>query len=217
MEKAMRCILLGPPGAGKGTQAKQIEKKAGVPLVVMGDIFRESIRKKDEIGLQVEEYVNKGALVPDELVIKVIMNRMNREDCNQGFILDGFPRTARQAEALDKALSVKKVQITHVLYYSVPDEVVCDRITGRLSCNCGMMFHVKNNPPKKAGICDACQGNLFQRKDDNPDVIRRRLEAYHAETSPLLEYYRKKNILKEVPADRPIEVILSDSLAKLGL
>lgn len=214
----MRIILLGAPGAGKGTQAQQIYQKAKLPLIVMGDIFREAIARKTEVGVKVEQYVKQGKLVPDDLVIEVIMARLKQDDCRNGFLLDGFPRTTEQADALDKAMKKDKATIDHVLYYAVPDEIVVERICGRRTCKkCNAIYHLKYSPPAVENVCDKCRGELFHRADDTPEVIEERLRAYHSATSPLLQYYRKQNILKEIDADRPVDKILEDTVRILKL
>lgn len=214
----MRIILLGAPGAGKGTQAQQIYEKAHLPLVVMGDIFRDAITRKTDVGIQVEQYVKQGKLVPDDLVIKVIMGRLREADCKIGFLLDGFPRTTEQGKALDRELKDNKAAIDHVVYYSVPDEVVVERICGRRTCkDCKAIYHKKYSPPRKENLCDKCGGELFQRADDTPAVIQERLKTYHAATAPLLDYYREQKLLREIDANRAVELIFQDTLQLLKL
>lgn len=214
----MRIILMGAPGAGKGTQAQRIYERAKTPLIVMGDIFRAAIAAKTGLGLQVEQYVKQGKLVPDPLVIQVIMERLQKDDCKGGYLLDGFPRTTEQAKALDQELRNKHGAIDHVLYYDVPDEVVMERISGRRTCKkCNAIYHIKYNPSASEDLCDKCGGELFQRPDDTLKVIQKRLDAYHTATAPLLEYYGAQNLLRKVDANRPVEAILQDSLSILGL
>jgi adenylate kinase len=214
----MRVILLGAPGAGKGTQAQKVYEKANMPLVVMGDIFRAAIANKTEVGVKVEDYVKQVKLVPDELVIEVIMVRLQQEDCHGGFLLDGFPRTTQQAQALDKEMTKNNSPINYVLYYAVPDEIVVERICGRRTCKeCNAIYHLTYSPPIQENVCDKCQGDLFHRADDTPEVIEERLRAYHSATSPLLDYYRKQNLLVEIDANRAVEDIFQDTLKRLHL
>lgn len=214
----MRIVLLGAPGAGKGTQAQKMQEKAKTPLVVMGDIFRAAIANRTEVGVKVEGYVKQGKLVPDELVIEVIMGRLRQGDCRDGFLLDGFPRTSEQARALDLEMSKNGTPITHVLYFAVPDNVVVERICGRRTCKkCNAIYHVAYSPPAKENVCDKCQGDLFQRADDTPRVIDERLKAYHSATAPLLDYYRKQNLLVEIDADRPVDEIFRETMERLRL
>lgn len=215
----MRLILLGAPGAGKGTQAQHLKDTAKSSLIVMGDILREAIAKKTPIGLEAEKYVHKGALVPDKVVIEIATSRIDAKDClENGFILDGFPRTCEQAQALDKKLLAQKKKLDRVIYYSISDEIAMERICGRLTCTkCKAIYHIVSSPPKKTGICDTCGSELGHRKDDSPEVIRERLKNYHHETEPLLQYYKKQNILLEIDAKCSEDVILKDTLKKLNL
>ena len=215
----MRIILLGLPGAGKGTQAQKLHSRTGIPLVVMGDILRDAIDKKSTVGVQAEGYVNKGQLVPDNLVIQIVIGRLKEQDCEKaGFLLDGFPRTYEQSKALDQEMQKLKTPITHALYYAISDEIAIQRIAGRLICkNCNAIYHLQRKAPTKEGICNTCGNKLSQRKDDTPEVIRQRLQTYHQETAPLLEYYRQKHILNEIPSDRDIDLIFQDTLIKLKI
>ena len=216
----MRIVLLGPPGAGKGTQATRLQQKTSLPLITMGDIFREAIQRQDEIGREAEKYVNEGKLVPDQLVYKAVGARLQQEDCRSGCILDGFPRNKEQAETLGSQLEKDDTKIDYALYYLVPDEVVIGRLCKRRICkksDCKAIYHLENKPPKKENVCDSCGEELYQRPDDNPEVIKERLLAYHKQTAPLLEYYRNKGVLVEIDANRLEEEIFQETLGKLSL
>ncbi len=212
----MRLVFIGPPGIGKGTYAKMISQKYGIPHISTGDIFREEIAKGSELGKKVKEYVEKGLLVPDEIVIEVVKQRLSQPDCTKGFILDGFPRTLKQAEALDQI-----TKIDAAILFSAPLEVIIERVSGRLVCpKCGAIYHVKWRPPKKPGICDNCGTQLIRRRDDEPDVVRRRYEIYLETFTPIIEYYRKKGILIEVNAAREASEVVADVeeiLRRLGI
>lgn len=215
----MRIIFLGPPAAGKGTQSQMLQSRTSIPLIVMGDILRAAIQRQDETGKAVEKFVKSGALVPDDLILKIIMARFTEPDCkNKGFFLDGFPRTIAQAEALDQAMKQANAKIDRVLYYKIDDNVAIERICGRRVCRkCDAVYHIENNPSKVPNICDTCGGELFQRDDDKPEVMKTRLEAFHKKTAPLVEYYQKKNLLSYIDASRNIDEILQESLAVLKL
>lgn len=215
----MRTIFLGPPAAGKGTQAKLIQERTNTPLIVMGDILRDAIQKKTEIGIEAEKYVKQGQLVPDALVIKIILGRIEAPDCKQnGFLLDGFPRTLEQAKALDQVLKDRHLKLDYVVYYKIDDTTAIQRISGRRTCEkCGSVYHIKNNPPAKENICDTCGGKLFQRSDDSAEIMKTRLSAYHEKTAPLLDYYHKNKIVMEIDANRPMEGIFQDTLKKLKI
>lgn len=203
-------ILLGPPGAGKGTQAKMMVEKFGIPQISTGDILRASIASATELGKKVQSYVTSGGLVPDQLVLSVLLERIEQPDCKNGFILDGFPRTVGQAEGLAGSLREKKKSLTGVIAVTVPDEELIERLTGRRICNkCGTSFHVKFSPPKVEGKCDKCSSELLQRKDDSFEVISNRLKIYHEQTSPLIDYYRGRKILHLVDGSDRIDVIFS--------
>jgi adenylate kinase len=205
----MRCILLGPPGAGKGTQAAVIRDRYNVAHISTGDILRSNVKEKTDLGQKASSYMEAGELVPDSLIIEMMKERLSQSDCNRGFLLDGFPRTVSQAEALDSLLEDLDVELDAVILLDVSDEVVVERLSGRRVCrNCGAIYHMKNHPPKKEGICDICGGELFQRKDDTEDVIRQRLGVYHQQTSPLIEYYRSSGILKAVNAEGSSDSVL---------
>ena len=204
----MNIIFLGPPGAGKGTQAKVLVEKYVIPQISTGDMLREHVAKGTELGLKAKEYMEKGQLVPDEIILSMVKERLSQDDAQKGFILDGFPRTVAQAEALDKLLEEMGKKIEYVLALIVPDEELVTRLTGRRTCkNCGMMYHIKFKPPKVEGKCDACGGELYQRPDDNEETVRNRLKVYHEQTAPLIEYYRKKGVLFEVDGNKSIEEI----------
>ncbi len=215
----MRIIFLGPPAAGKGTQSQMLQSRTSIPLIVMGDILRAAIQRQDETGKAVEKFVKSGALVPDDLILKIIMARFTESDCkNKGFLLDGFPRTIAQAEALDFAMKQANAKIDRVLYYKIDDNVAIERICGRRVCRkCDAVYHIEHNPSKVPNICDICNGELFQRDDDKPEVMKTRLEAFHKKTAPLVEYYQKKNLLSYIDASRNIDEILQESLAVLKL
>ncbi len=204
----MNIIFLGPPGAGKGTQAKILVEKYGIPQISTGDMLREHVAKGTELGLKAKEYMEKGQLVPDEIILSMVKERLSQPDAQKGFILDGFPRTVAQAEALDKMLDEMGKKIEFVLALIVPDEELVTRLTGRRTCkNCGMMYHIKFKPPKVEGKCDACGGELYQRPDDNEETVRNRLKVYHQQTAPLIEYYKNKGVLFEVDGNKSIEEI----------
>ena len=188
----MNLILLGPPGAGKGTQASRIVEKYNVPHISTGDIFRENIKNGTELGKQAMAYMNKGELVPDSLVIEIALDRLAAEDCKEGFLLDGFPRTVEQAQALDKFLDQQGRKVEYVLDMDVPKDVLLGRLTGRRVCkDCGATYNVVGMPPKKEGICDECGGELYQRADDTVETVENRIEVYNSQTKPLIDYYEK--------------------------
>lgn len=200
----MRLVFLGPPGIGKGTYASAISKMYGIPHISTGDIFREEIKRGTELGRRIKEYVERGELVPDEIVIEVVRERLSREDCKKGFILDGFPRTLRQAQALDEMATLDLA-----LNFVAPDEVIIERLSGRRICRrCGAIYHVKFMPPKVEGVCDICGGELYQREDDKPEVIKRRLELYRRQFKPILDFYRAKGILVDVDASEQADVVI---------
>jgi adenylate kinase len=204
----MNIIFLGPPGAGKGTQAKILIERYVIPQISTGDMLREHVAKGTELGVKAKEYMEKGQLVPDEIILGMVKERLSQEDAQKGFILDGFPRTVAQAEALDKILEEMGKKIEYVLALIVPDEELVTRLTGRRTCkNCGMMYHIKFKPPKVEGKCDSCGGELYQRPDDNEETVRNRLKVYHNQTAPLIEYYRKKGVLFEVDGSKNIDEI----------
>jgi adenylate kinase len=210
-------IFLGLPGAGKGTQAALLAEKTGIAHITSGGIFRENISKETELGRKVKPYVEKGLLVPDELTISMLLDRIGREDARRGFVLDGFPRNVDQAKALDEALSRQGKAIDTALYISVSTDELVRRLAGRWNCRgCGAVYHEQSKPPRASGICDNCGGELYQREDDNPDVVRTRIEVNLKETEPLLEYYRAAGKLAEVDGERDVEAVTEQLMAALG-
>lgn len=213
----MKIIMLGAPGAGKGTQAKQIADKYGIPHISTGDIFRANIKDGTELGKKAKTYMDQGLLVPDELVCELVVDRIQQEDCKNGFVLDGFPRTIPQAEALTDALQKIGSSMDFALNIDVPDENIIDRMSGRRAClNCGATYHVVTIPPKKEGICDVCGSELVLRDDDQPETVKKRLDVYHEQTQPLIDYYKKQNILKSVNGMEPMETVFANIVAILG-
>jgi adenylate kinase len=195
----LRLVLLGPPGAGKGTQAKQLEEKLRIPQIASGDLLRTAVRNKTALGLEARRYMDQGALVPDELVLRMIEERLAQPDAARGFILDGFPRTLAQAEALRAMLEAKHQAIDAVLALVVPDQEIIKRISGRRTCkNCGAMYHTIFDPPRNVGLCNKCNGELYQRDDDAEDTVKMRLEVYDTQTRPLLNYYQDRGLLKRI-------------------
>ena len=195
----MKIIMLGAPGAGKGTQAKKIAAQYSIPHISTGDIFRANIKNGTELGKKAKTYMDQGALVPDELTCDLVVDRIQQEDCKNGFVLDGFPRTIPQAEALDAALKNLNQTMDYAIDVDVPDENIINRMGGRRACvTCGATYHMVHVPPKKEGICDKCGSELILRDDDKPETVKKRLDVYHAQTQPLIEYYTKKGILKTV-------------------
>lgn len=206
----MRLILLGPPGAGKGTQAKMLKEKFGIPQISTGDILRQAVKDNTELGQQAKSFMDAGQLVPDDIVIGLIKERIKDGDCDSGFILDGFPRTIVQAEKLSETLASMGIQLDAVLDFEINVAEVIDRLTGRSTCsNCGAMYHEQSRPPKRQGFCDACNGTLYQRPDDNKETILKRLEVYEKETAPLKEFYRKMGNMKTVEGSGSAENIFS--------
>ncbi|KMT21219.1 adenylate kinase [Clostridium cylindrosporum] len=213
----MRIVLLGPPGSGKGTQAKFIIDKFGIPHISTGDIFRKNIKEGTPLGVEAKSYIDKGQLVPDELTIAIVEDRLKEDDCKNGFMLDGFPRTVAQAEALTKALESMNTSLDHVINIAVADKALVDRLTGRRVClSCGASFHMVFNPPKKEGICDYCSAELVQRADDNIDTVSSRLEVYGTQTKPLIEYYEIKGLLRAIEGEKDIDKVFEDICKALG-
>lgn len=195
----MKIVLLGPPGAGKGTQGVVLSRSYNIAHISTGDILREALKKGTVLGKKAKSYMDKGELVPDEVVTGIVVERLAREDTRKGFILDGFPRTLKQAEDLDKELKDISSGIDMVLYFAIPEAIAIERLTGRRVCRkCAANYHIKNIPPKKEGICDKCGRELFQRPDDTIETVKNRLKVYEGQTHPLIEYYTKKGILKKV-------------------
>ena len=212
----MDVILLGPPGAGKGTQAQVIEQQLGVVHVSSGDLFRAALRQGTELGMLAKAYMDRGELVPDELVIRMIMERIGQPDCADGVLFDGFPRTKEQAEALDQALAARGRKIDRTLYLSVPDEILLRRIAGRQTCKtCGGIHNLYYFPPRRMGVCDTCGGKLYQRSDDSMETARRRLEVYFAQTLPLIAYYRDQDVLAEIDGKQEIGLVTVSMLQAL--
>ncbi len=212
----MKIIMLGAPGAGKGTQAKKIAEKYGIPHISTGDIFRANIKNQTELGMKAKSYMDQGALVPDELTLELIMDRFTNDDCKNGYVLDGFPRTIPQAEALTKALADKQDAVDYAINVDVPDEAIVTRMSGRRAClTCGGTYHIKFNPTKVEGVCDACGGELVLRADDKPETVQKRLDVYHEQTQPLIDYYQTQNILKEVDGTLPLEEVFGAIIAIL--
>ena len=210
----MNVILLGAPGAGKGTQAEIISAKLGIPTISTGNILREAVKNETEIGLQAKAYMEAGKLVPDEVIVGIVRERVAQADCANGYILDGMPRTIPQAQALQD----QNVVIDNVVSLEIADEVIENRMTGRRVCSaCGASYHVVANPPRQEGVCDSCGGALQIRKDDAPETVRNRLKVFHEETEPLKNFYEKLGVLTEVKGDQPIEQATNDILAALGV
>lgn len=206
----MKIIMLGAPGAGKGTQAKKIAEKYGIPHISTGDIFRANIKNGTELGRQAKAYMDKGELVPDELTVNLVTDRFKNPDCAGGYVLDGFPRTIPQAEALDSALRALGENVDYAVNVEVPDENIVSRMSGRRACvGCGATYHVKYNAPKAEGICDACGEKLILRDDDKAETVQNRLSVYHDQTQPLIDYYARKGILKEVDGTQDMEEVFN--------
>ncbi len=213
----MKIIMLGAPGAGKGTQAKQIAAKYSIPHISTGDIFRANIKNGTDLGKKAKEYKDQGLLVPDELTCDLVMDRIAQDDAKNGFVLDGFPRTIPQAEALDAALTKIGQSMDFAIDVDVPDENIINRMSGRRAClNCGATYHIVSIPPKKEGICDSCGNELVLREDDKPETVKKRLDVYHDQTQPLIDYYNGKGILKSVDGTQPMEKVFEDITAILG-
>lgn len=213
----MRIIMLGAPGAGKGTQAKKIAEKYGIPHISTGDIFRANIKNGTELGKKAKTYMDQGLLVPDELTCDLVVDRIKQDDCKNGFILDGFPRTIPQAEALDAALSKMGEKMDYAIDVDVPDENIVRRMGGRRVClNCGATYHIVSIPTKVEGICDKCGSEVVLRDDDKPETVQKRLSVYHEQTQPLIDYYNRQGILKTVNGTRPLEEVFADIVTILG-
>lgn len=212
----MKIILLGAPGAGKGTQAKFISEKFGIPQISTGDMLREAVAKGTELGKKAKEFMNQGKLVPDEIVVGIVKERIKQKDCERGFILDGFPRTIAQAEALDVMMAELGKKIDAVININITEEEVVKRIVNRRICRkCGAIYHLIYDPPKKNGVCDKCGGELYQRDDDKEDVVRERFKVYRKNTEPLIEYYQRKGILYDVDGTKAIESVKAEILSIL--
>lgn len=209
-------VLLGPPGAGKGTQAEKLTAEFALPHISTGDIFRAAIKEQTPLGKKAQKYLDRGELVPDEIVIEIVAERLRRPDTNDGFLLDGFPRTVPQADALADFLAAEGRQLTAVINITVPPEVLVKRLSGRRVCRqCGAVYHVETKREKQAGVCDQCGGSLYQREDDREEIVRNRLEVYFRQTEPLIRYYRKAGILMEVNGDRDIAGVYQEVVTGL--
>lgn len=212
----MRIIMLGPPGAGKGTQAVKIAEKLNIPPISTGEIFRKAINEETPLGKKAKEYMDKGLLVPDEIVVGIVKERLKQPDCLRGFVLDGFPRTVPQAVSLDEFLEGQGLRLDAVLNITVPGDELIERFTGRRVCSsCGATYHVKYSPPGTPGICDKCGGKLITRHDDKIDTVRNRLRVYESETAPLIDYYRRVKLLIDIDGARPIDAVFQDIMNRL--
>jgi adenylate kinase len=213
--KARYLILLGPPMSGKGTQAARLSEIYGIPPVSSGDLFRYNIKNRTQLGIEAKSYIDRGDLVPDQVTIGMVSDRLKQADLQNGAILDGFPRTVPQAEALDKILSNLGAALSSVLFITVPDEILVERASGRRICRrCGHAYHLTFHPPEQEGVCDQDEGELYQREDDNPDTVRQRLAVYISQTSPLIDFYQERGILKEIDGNQPIEKV-SEKIAEV--
>ena len=213
----MKIIMLGAPGAGKGTQAKQIADKYSIPHISTGDIFRANIKNGTELGKKAKQYMDQGALVPDELTCDLVMDRIQQDDCKNGFVLDGFPRTIPQAEALDAALEKINEKMDYAIDVDVPDENIVNRMSGRRAClDCGATYHLISIPPKVEGICDRCGSEIVLREDDKPETVQKRLKVYHEQTQPLIDYYKNQGILKSVDGTQPMDEVFKAIVTILG-
>lgn len=213
----MKIIMLGAPGAGKGTQAKQIADKYDIPHISTGDIFRANIKNKTDLGKKAKTYMDQGLLVPDELVVDLVVDRVQKDDCSKGYVLDGFPRTIPQAEALDKALEKMSDHVDYAINILIPDANIIKRMSGRRACvSCGATYHIVNIPPKVDGVCDACGKELILRDDDKEDTVKKRLDVYHEQTQPLIEYYKNKEILVNVDGTQDMKNVFQSIVELLG-
>lgn len=213
----MKIVMLGAPGAGKGTQAKMIAERYQIPHISTGDIFRMNIKNGTELGKEAKTYMDAGKLVPDELTVKILLDRVSNEDCKNGYVLDGFPRTIPQAEVLTNALNKLNDKIDYAINVDVPDENIVNRMGGRRSCpSCGQVYHVVHMPPKQDGVCDKCGAGLVQRDDDKPETVSQRLHVYHDQTQPLIEYYEKAGVLKNVDGTKDQKEVFEAITGILG-
>ncbi len=216
-EVKMKIIMLGAPGAGKGTQAKMIADKYSVPHISTGDIFRANIKNGTELGMEAKKYMDQGQLVPDELTVKILLDRVAQDDCKNGYVLDGFPRTIPQANVLDEALNKLGEKIDFAVNVDVPDENIIRRMGGRRACvSCGATYHIEHVPPKAEGICDRCNSELILRDDDKPETVKNRLEIYHEQTQPLIEFYEAKGVLKNVDGTVDMKDVFAAIVSILG-
>ena len=213
----MKIVMLGAPGAGKGTHAKGIVEKYHIPTISTGDIFRQNIKEGTELGKKAKTYMDQGLLVPDELTVDLVIDRVGQDDCKDGYILDGFPRTIPQAECLDAALEKRGEKVDFAINVEVPDENIVNRMSGRRACvGCGATYHIKYNPTKVDGVCDACGEKLVLRDDDKPETVQKRLGVYHDQTQPLIDYYTKSGVLKEVDGTVDMEDVFQAIVEILG-
>jgi adenylate kinases len=213
----MKIIMLGAPGAGKGTQAKMIAEKYSIPHISTGDIFRYNIKNGTELGKEAKKYMDQGLLVPDELTVKILLDRVAQDDCKNGYVLDGFPRTIPQAEVLEEALTKLGDRIDYAINVEVPDENIVKRMGGRRACvNCGATYHIEHVPPKKEGICDNCGSELILRDDDKPETVKNRLSVYHKQTQPLIDFYNGKGVLRTVDGTVDMKDVFNAIVAILG-
>lgn len=213
----MKVIMLGAPGAGKGTQAKMIAEKYRIPHVSTGDIFRANIKNGTELGMEAKKYIDQGLLVPDELTVKILLDRVAQPDCANGYVLDGFPRTIPQAEVLDAELKKMGETVDYAINVDVPDENIVKRMSGRRAClKCGGTYHIEHIPPKKEGICDACGNELVLRDDDKPETVQNRLKVYHDQTQPLIDFYEKQGVLRDVDGTVDMQSVFAAIVAILG-
>ena len=213
----MKIIMLGAPGAGKGTQAKKIAEKYQIPHISTGDIFRANIKGGTELGMKAKTFMDQGMLVPDEITIGMLMDRIGQEDCINGYVLDGFPRTIPQAESLTKALAERGEKVDYAINVDVPDENIINRMSGRRAClGCGATYHITFNPPVKEGICDTCGQELVLRDDDKPETVKKRLDVYHQQTQPLIDDYKNAEVLAEVDGTQPMDAVFQGIVEILG-
>jgi adenylate kinase len=213
----MRIILLGPPGSGKGTQASALEARESIPHIASGDLLRANVRDHTELGRRAKPYMDRGELVPDDLILDMMAERLSEPDARQGYVLDGFPRTVAQAEALAERLEQLGAQLDAVVYLNVPEAEILRRLSGRRTCpSCNAIYHVDTMPPRRAGVCDKCGAALIQRDDERPEVVRNRLEVYAEQTQPLLDYYRQRGLLREIDGMIGVENILREIGAIVG-
>lgn len=213
----MRLILLGPPGAGKGTQAEKIANEYNIPHISTGDIFRANIKNETKLGLKAKQYIDNGELVPDSVVVAIVEDRIKQDDTRNGFLLDGFPRTENQALALDDVLNEMEISLDAVINIKVDSQILVSRITGRRICkDCGATYHIEFNPPAEEGVCDLCGGELYQRSDDNEDTVQNRIDVYNKQTAPLIEYYSKQDLIKTIDGEQAIDKVFTDIVKKLG-
>ena len=213
----MKIIMLGAPGAGKGTQAKKIAEKYQIPHISTGDIFRANIKGGTELGMKAKTFMDQGMLVPDEITIGMLMDRIGQEDCINGYVLDGFPRTIPQAESLTKALAERGEKVDYAINVDVPDENIINRMSGRRAClGCGATYHIIFNPPVKEGICDTCGQEVVLRDDDKPETVKKRLDVYHQQTQPLIDYYKNAEVLAEVDGTQPMDAVFQGIVEILG-